>query len=227
VTRGRKAALIAGLGVEAWGALHHLGRTWGSTSEERQRRLPGDELIECPRLITDHATTIASPAAEVWPWLAQMGWGRAGWYTYRWVDRLLFPANRASSDVIVPQWQALEIGERVLDGPPETGCFYVVELLEPNKMLVLRSWTHLPKSMRDAGATMEWTWGFYLEALDDSDTRFHFRVRGTLEPAILRTAYNALVVPADFIMGRSMCLGLRARAEGRHREALCPREHRV
>lgn len=81
-------------------------------------------------------------------------------------------------------------------------------------MMVLRSWTHLPKSMRDAGATMEWTWGFYLQEVDAVHTRFHFRLRGDLEPRWLRAAYNALIIPADFVMGRSMCLGLRTRVEG-------------
>jgi len=35
---------------------------------------------------TTHAITIEAQAPEVWPWLVQMGWGRAGWHTYRWVN---------------------------------------------------------------------------------------------------------------------------------------------
>jgi hypothetical protein len=130
-----------------------------------------------------------------------MGWNRGGWYTYRWVDRSLFPANPPSSDVILPQWQNLEVGDRIPDGPPETDCFYVVELLEANKMLVLRSWSHVPKALRDSGGRMEWTWAFYVDELDDKHTRFHFRARGNLEPRWLRAAYNAFIVPADFVMG--------------------------
>jgi hypothetical protein len=52
-----------------------------------------------------HAITIAASADAVWPWLVQMGWGRAGWYTYRWVDRLLFPANGPSADQLLSQHQ--------------------------------------------------------------------------------------------------------------------------
>ena len=200
-------------GTSAWAALYHLGRTWGSSCEERERHLPGDELIEHPWLTTDHATSIAAPAEDIWPWLVQMGWNRGGWYTYRWVDRLLFPSNPASSEVILPEWQGLKVGDHVPDGPPETDCFYVIELLEPNKMLVLRSWTHLPNSLRDAGATMEWTWAFYLEEIDAATARFHFRVRGNLQSAWLRAVYDAFIVPADFVMGRSLCLGLKNRVE--------------
>jgi hypothetical protein len=59
-----------------------------------------------------------------------MGWGRAGWYTYRWVDRLLFPANGPSADQLRSQHQRLEIGDKVPDGPPEVDCWFTVEQLE-------------------------------------------------------------------------------------------------
>ena len=80
----------------------------------------------------------------VWPWLVQMGWGRGGWYTARWVDRLLFPANGPSADRIVPELQHLRMGDFIPDGPPDTECGLVVEVLEPNEALVLHSTSHLP-----------------------------------------------------------------------------------
>ena len=150
----------------------------------------------------------------MWPWLVQVGWHRAGWYTYRWVDRLLFPANPASAESILPEHQKLKVGDRIPYGPPEADCFYVVEILEPNKMMVLRSWTHMPKGMRtNSKNRMEWTWAFYLNEISDSETRLLFRVRGNLEPRWLRGMYQVWIVPADFVMGRSFCLGLRRRVE--------------
>ena len=71
-------AVVAGYAV-----LHHLGRTSGSTDAERHARLPGDALVSDPGVVTDHAVTIDAPPEAVWPWLAQMGWGRGGWYTAR------------------------------------------------------------------------------------------------------------------------------------------------
>jgi hypothetical protein len=209
--------------ASVWAVWYYLGRTWGSTHEERASALPGDELIEDPRLVTDHAITIDAPPEAVWPWIVQMGWGRAGWYTYRWVDQLLFPNNAPSAEVIRPGLQDLNVGDRILDGPPAADCFYVVELLEPGKFMVLRSWTHLPRALRDAGSRMEWTWVFYLDPIDERRTRFHFRVRGNLAPAWLRIMYNLLIVPADFVMGRSMCIGLKKRAERRAGTARGPR----
>lgn len=151
--RFKRGALIGLIAAEAWGWLHHLGRTWGSTCEERRRYLPGDDLVKDPRLVTNHATTIEASAEDIWPWLVQMGWNRGGWYTYRWVDRFLFPENPRSADSILPEYQDLKVGDRIPDGPPEADCFYEVELLEPNKLLVLRSWTISPRSCAAMAAT--------------------------------------------------------------------------
>lgn len=93
----RRAALAVGIGAAVESALIHLGRTYGSTAFERARRIPGDDLVADPVLVTNHGITIDAPPEHVWPWLVQMGWGRAGWYTARWVDRLLFPANGPSA----------------------------------------------------------------------------------------------------------------------------------
>src|SRR5947207_7291202 len=83
---------IASAGI-AEAVLIHLGRSYGSTPAERKCVLPGDEIVRDPQVVTNHAITIAAPPRDVWPWLVQMGWGRAGFYTARWVDRLLFPNN--------------------------------------------------------------------------------------------------------------------------------------
>jgi hypothetical protein len=73
------------------------------------------------------------------------GVGRAGWYTYRWVDRLLFPANGPSVTRIVPELEHLQVGDHILDGPPDTDCWFNVEMLEPGRLMVLRSTTHTPR----------------------------------------------------------------------------------
>ena len=110
---------IAGAAV-AYAGLHWLGRTSGTTVAERRLAAPGDDLVESPLVVTDHAVTVDAPPGAVWPWLVQMGWGRAGWYTARWVDRAFFPANGPSADRIHEEWQDLAVGDRVLDGAPET-----------------------------------------------------------------------------------------------------------
>jgi hypothetical protein len=59
-------------------------------------------------VVTNDGITINAPPDDVWPWLVQMGWG---WYTARWVDRLLFPANGPSATTIVPDLQGLKVGD--------------------------------------------------------------------------------------------------------------------
>ena len=80
----------------------------------------------------------------MWPWLTQVGWHLGGWYTPRWVDRLLFPDNWPSLDHLDPRAHPpLAVGDRIPDGPPGTAVF-VVEQVEPERLLLLRSTTHLP-----------------------------------------------------------------------------------
>jgi len=202
-------AVVAGYAV-----LHHLGRTSGSTDAERHARLPGDALVSDPGVVTDHAVTIDAPPEAVWPWLAQMGWGRGGWYTARWVDVLLFPGNRPSAERVHPEWQHLERGERVLDGDPATECWFVVEEVEPPRHLVLHSTSHLPPAVRDRfGAAIDWSWAFVVRPVATGRARLHFRTRARLAPRWLSFGYRALLVPADHVMARQMLHGIAARAE--------------
>jgi hypothetical protein len=90
---------------------------WGATDDEARRALPGDEL-ESPygyRPISTRAITIDAPPEKVWPWLVQMGSGRAGFYTHEWFERLLFItyADGHSATRIHPEWQELHVGDRV------------------------------------------------------------------------------------------------------------------
>src|SRR5689334_10153095 len=98
-TRPPVRTALGGVGIAAlagYVALQWLGRTYGSTSTERSMAMPGDEIVTSPRYAITHAITIDARAQHIWPWLVQVGWHRGGWYTARWVDRLLFPANEAS-----------------------------------------------------------------------------------------------------------------------------------
>jgi hypothetical protein len=210
VTRRTRALLALATAVAAEAALVHLGRTYGSTAAERAAWLPGDDIILDPCVTTDHAITIDAPPSAVWPWLVQMGWGRGGWYTARWVDRLLFPANGPSVDRVVPELQDLALGDFVPDGPPETRCGFHVEVLEPQRALVLRSTSHLPRSWRD-GARLDWTWAFVVTPVDGGRTRFHFRSRWVTSPWWLTLGGHLAVVPADFVMSRDMLHGVRRR----------------
>lgn len=63
----------------------------GVSDAEAYGSLPGDEIIRHPMVEWTRGVTVRTTPERVWPWLAQMGYGRGGWYTPEWVD--LF-ANR-------------------------------------------------------------------------------------------------------------------------------------
>ena len=201
------AGVVGGFAVAT-----HLGTTWGSTPEERRRRLPSDDLVPDPSFATNHAITMRGRADDVWPWLVQTGWHRAGWYTYRWVDRLLFPANVPSATEILPEFQGLGVGDQVPDGPPESGCQFVVERMEPPHLLILRSHTHLPPWPKDAW--LDWVWTWVIDDLGRDRVRVHLRTRGAMGPPWLALAYRSALW-TDFVMARSHLRGLRERVEPR------------
>ena len=74
--------------------------------------LPGDELIGDPAAMTTLAVPIEAPAADVWPWLLQIGQDRAGFYSYDALENLV-GLHIHSADQIVDQWQTLTVGDRV------------------------------------------------------------------------------------------------------------------
>lgn len=143
-----------------------------------------------------------------------MGRHRGQWYTAEWVDRLFFPANAPSAERIIPELQDLSVGDWVPDGAPETECGFFVDILEPNRHLVLHSTRHLPPQFAARfGAWMDWTWAFTLRDLGGGRTRFIFRSRLCVVPWWLAASYWAVIIPADFVMAQQMLRGVRARAE--------------
>jgi hypothetical protein len=218
VTEPRLRTILGVVGcgcVAGYAALQWLGRRYGSTPTERSMTMPGDEIVLEPQYDITHAITIDSTPQEIWPWLVQVGWHRGGWYTARWVDRLLFPANGASADHIIATLQHCAVGDFIPDGPPESECGFDVVQVEPQRHLVLESTTHLPLKWRtDRHARLRWSWTFLLIPLDPGpQTRFVFRWRAQAEPWWVRAFATGLIVPADAIMSHDMLRGLKRRAE--------------
>ena len=51
-------------------------RKWGATEAEATRPMPGDDEVKQPIQVTTRAVTVKARAAEIWPWLVQMGYRR-------------------------------------------------------------------------------------------------------------------------------------------------------
>jgi hypothetical protein len=172
--------------------------TWGATAEEAARQLPGDELLEGADVVSTRAITIDAPPSAVWPWLLQMGSGRAGAYTYDWIENL-FGLEMQSSDRIHPEWQHLEVGD-VIPGKASLPGMRV-EVLDPGRALVTRS--------QDG----TWVWAFVLDERDGG-TRFLSRNRIAMpQPSLGDRIGMALMEPGSLVMERKMLTGIKERAE--------------
>jgi hypothetical protein len=171
---------------------------WGASADEATRRLPGDELLEEADVVATRAISIDAPASAVWPWLVQMGPGRAGAYTYDWIENL-FGLNMHSADRIVPEWQRLEVGDVLRSGQGRLGMR--VEILEPERILSNRS---------EAG---DWVWTFAL-VQENGSTRLISRNRIAMKGSSAGQRLGMLVMePGSLVMERKMLLGIKQRAE--------------
>jgi hypothetical protein len=218
--KGNVLLFAVGVATGVGLALYHLvvrprQLRWGATPPEVDGDRPGDDLVPNPMYETTRAITIGAPAAEVWPWLVQIGYQRGGFYSYDWLENLA-GLEISSADHMDPELQSLEVGDSVRIAP-ETPL--TVATLEPNRVLVLHN-TMNPFNAQtvdlddlEPGPYMDWTWAFILEELDKRTTRLVVRVRGSYEPRWLALLFYTLLEPAHFLMERKMMLGIKERAE--------------
>src|SRR5688500_2549753 len=152
------AALVVGAYVDVLGPWH---RRWGATDAEVEAPLPGDELLPGANATT-RAITIDAAAAAVWPWLIQLGFGRAGWYSYDWIDN----DGQPSADLLVLDLQHLDVGD-VIAMTPTMG--YLVTAVDPGRTITARA---------DDGSS---TWCLALEPIDATRCRLVSRFRAAFE----------------------------------------------
>ena len=172
-------------------------RSWGATLKEQWKPLPGDQA-GMRRPGPTRAVTIDAPVEAVWPWLAQLGQDRGGFYSYEWLENLSGCRMR-NADVVHPEWQSREVGETVYlhwaTGLPVT-------LFEPNHVLGVANWGVL-----------------VVEPAEREPARTRLIVRGVRARGWARLM-NLLIEVPHFVMERKMLLGIKERAERAHREVL-------
>ena len=191
-------------------ALRPWAMRMGSTEAERRAYVFGDSLYPDARYLVDNAITIRAPVDAVWPWLAQIGQDRGGFYSYESLENAM-GARIHNADSIVPAWQSRRTGDLVRAVPADYlgGRFgrdigWHVIAMDSGRALVLENW----------GA-------FVLRPVDSTTTRFHIRQRNPGRPSILGTIIGPIGLfvfePAHFIMQRGMLRGVRDRAEAQIR----------
>jgi hypothetical protein len=181
---GTAATGLYALVVRPW----HL--RWGAQPGDEERELPGDELPPEDGSQILHAVTIDAPVEEVWPWLAQLGQDRGGFYGYGWLENLA-GCEMQNANRIHPEWQHRELGETVHLHP--AGGLRV-SMFEPGRALGLEGWGT-----------------FALEPVEAGRTRLI--VRGGVPRGVAAVAYGLLMEIPHFLMERRMLLGIKERAE--------------
>jgi hypothetical protein len=177
---------------------------WGATDEERGVTLDGDDLLPNPDLVATRAITVHALADQVWPWIAQLGQGRGGFYSYDALENLV-GCDIHSADRIVPEWQDLKVGDQVhLHPEVELG----VAVVEPCRALVLRGGV----PMGAVPPPYDFTWAFVVGEQPDGTTRLLVRERYTYTQRWAPFLVEPVAVVA-FVMSQRMLRGIRDRAE--------------
>jgi hypothetical protein len=195
-------------------------KVWGLTQVEIDRSLPGDELVPIPRWGFKQAITINAPADIIWPWITQMGYQRAGWYSLDWVEKAIGAGDFVdghSSNRIVPELQDLKTGDLIRIAEPLP---YTVDFLEPNRLMVLHSCADT-KAGKDVEPTqplppdvLNTSWTFYLEPIDGHTTRLTARFVFDAAPTLANTlAFGLFTDGGALLMSPNQLKGIKQRAE--------------
>ena len=207
--------LILGAGLALYvGAVRPRVMRWGASRQESSGPLPGDDVVAA-RWQTTRGTSISAKADQVWPWLIQIGYGRAGWYSYDRLERLVGAgdfADGGSARRIIPELQGPEVGDTIAISP--AGGLSIV-VLDPPRALVLHNRMNLltsaPARIGDQ-AVLDWTWSFVLHPVDDVSCRLLVRVRADYRPKLIGVLLPLLLEPAHFVMERKMLRTIAQRA---------------
>jgi hypothetical protein len=175
---------------------------WGATDEEVALEMPGDELIKQATFNVTRAISFQARPEEIWPWIIQIGFHRAGFYSYDWLDNL----GKPSTEHIIPALQDIEVGTWIpMAGKVSEETAFRVRAFEANRWIL---WEKAAS-----------TWAWKLLPIDEEHTRLLIRLKchyRWARPTIVTDLF--LMEIGDFPMMRKLMLGLKRRAEKAHAE---------
>jgi hypothetical protein len=163
--------------------------------------MPGDEINLHPTFLATRAITIDATPDQIWPWLLQMGYGRAGFYAYDIFENIGSPRGIRSADYIIPEFQQFKAGDELPISPAGGLSFYAIE---PNQYLVWRG----------DSAYGGFIWALY--PLENNQTRLVSRARLSYswnKPTQL--AFDLLTEFSDHLAVRKILQGVKGRVEGK------------
>ncbi len=183
-------------------------RRWGATDEELERSYPGDELVPDPKWTADHAVSINATPEHIWPWIAQIGQGRGGFYSYQRLENLAGSQIENTSRVL-EEHRHIGVGDPIklhVETPPMT-----VAIVEKPTALVL----HGNPAGADGSAALSSSWAFLLLEQPDGTTRLLSRTRYHHNDDFRSRLMGGplLIEPISFVMERKMLKVIKALVE--------------
>lgn len=179
---------------------------WGATDAEVAAPMPGDQVVPRAQFNATRSITIDAPREHVWPWIAQLGYRRGGFYTYDQVDN----AGEPSADRILAEYQDLKVGDLIPMWHESHGLAiaYKVDSFDVPKWML---WVHRPHENEEPDST----WSWRLDELATGGTRLVTRMKQDYRWETPGLALFNLVLMefGDFAMERRMLKGIKVRAE--------------
>jgi ribosomal protein S28E/S33 len=186
--------LLVAAGLLIWFVYRPWALSWGATPAETAGPMPGDAIVANPSWCATRAVTIEAPADAIWPWIVQMGYRRAGFYSYDRLDNDGIP----SAETIIPEYQNLEVGDLI--PLSRTSHVRVVEMSQSGSMVWVFATT---------GGGSEATWVWVLVPQGPDRTRLLTRLR--VGPVTWRQ--RLFLDLGEIVMMRKCMLGIKRRAE--------------
>ncbi|WP_035833501.1 hypothetical protein [Jonesia quinghaiensis] len=150
---GVAAAMLAGFGVGAIAVAGGLGvhRRFGVSPQQASSTLPGDEFVPHPTHQGDRGIVVDASPDRVWPWVAQLGQAKAGFYSWEALENAV-GCDIHGTSIINPVWQQVVVGEEFKLHPDM--ALRVVSC-EPGKHLVVS--TQGASAPQDMAFDMVWS----------------------------------------------------------------------
>jgi hypothetical protein len=199
ITRGI-LDLVTGLPLFATAPIYrHWHMRWGATDEEVCAPMAGDRIVPAASFIATRAVTIGAPPEQVWPWIVQMGYGRAGFYTYDLVDN----AGHPSADDVLEDYQDFAVGDWAFNMNSLFGIELPLDERNAFKVsgFAISEWLLWEKP--------DSTWSWLLKPAPDRRTRLILRIRARPENLF----WTLFMEFGDPPMARRMLKGIKTRAE--------------
>lgn len=215
---GRALALGGCLGVllvAFFGLVRPWYLAWGADAALVRAHLPGDELLWQGVPHETRAIVVDAPAERVWPWVAQIGQDRGGFYSFEILEDLA-GCEMTNLDHLVPSLQHWAPGDKLWMYPPgKAGGVGQAPLATHDPGHALVFYTRRPGTRLTDPP--DGTWAFIVEPINKATSRFIMRGRAQGSLGLLGAAFErSIFEPIHFAMERKMMEGIKARAEGHH-----------